>query len=198
MYDELKAHAIYRPEFADAIVPSNGTFPVYHTEQPSIIPGLSDKMLSVISPLISYWALSLLFHVLDVYGTDWAWLARYRIHESAEVKSKNLVTKWDVVVAVVFQQVVQTILGILFVEGEESALIDHTANMSRMSPILVQSTLLFYGDPRIAQARLEVWGATVLHFIYWWFIPAAQMLFALYVLFLSSAVRVGRLWLTLN
>lgn len=179
MFGELNDPAIYKPEFSDAIVPPNGTFPFYHTEQPSIIPGMSDKMLSVVSPLVAYWVLSLIFHALDVFGTDWVWLSRYRIRESEEVKTKNLVTKWDVVLAVIFQQVVQTILGVLFVDGEDSAVIDHASKMGRMSPILVQSTLLFYGDPRLAQARLEVWGATLLHFIYWWFIPALQLLFAL-------------------
>jgi sphinganine C4-monooxygenase len=179
MYDELNAHAVYKPEFATAIVPPNGTFPAYYTEQPSIIPGMSDKTLSVISPLIAYWALSIPFHALDVYGANWAWLSRYRIRESVEVTSKNLVGKREVVIAVIFQQIVQTILGVLFVEGEDSSLVDHTAKMSRMSPILVQSMLLYYGDPRLAQARLEVWGTTVLHFIYWWLIPTAQILFAL-------------------
>jgi sphinganine C4-monooxygenase len=171
--------AIYRPEFANTIVPPNGTFPFYFSQNPSILPGISDKTLSIISPFVAYWVYSLLFHALDTWGANSAWLDRYRIHESAEVRSRNLVTKWQVVLAVLLQQVFQTILGVLFVEGEESASVDHTAKMTGLSPILVQSTLLWLGNPYVAQARLEYWGSTALHFIYWWAIPTAQILFAL-------------------
>ena len=171
--------AIYLPKFADSIIPQNGTYPFYYSEQQSILRGVSDKTLSLTAPLIAYWAYSLIFHVLDVYGTDWAWLVPYRIHESAEVTSRNLVSKWQVVQAVFVQQLLQTVLGVLLVDDKSSSVIDHTAKMARMSPILVQSALLWLGDPHVAQARLESWGASILYAVYWWFIPAAQILFAL-------------------
>jgi len=170
---------IYHPDFPGTIVPSNRTFPFYYTQQPSILPGVDDKTLSIVSPLVAYWALSLVFHALDIWGTDWAWLAKYRIHESAEVRSKNLVGKWHVVGAVLVQQAIQTLLGVLWVDGEDSALTDHMVQMSRMSPILVQSTLLWTGNPHVALSALQAWGSTILHFIYWWAIPTFQIFFAL-------------------
>ncbi|PVG00750.1 hypothetical protein CPB86DRAFT_170461 [Serendipita vermifera] len=174
--------AIYRPEFANTIVPPNGTFPFYHIQEPSVLPGISDKTLSILSPFVVYWIYSLFFHALDTWGANSAWLERYRIHESAEVKSRNLVSKWQVVLAVLFQQVLQTILGVLFVEGEDSSSVDHTAKMTRISPILVQSTLLWLGNPQLAQARLEYWGSTALHFVYWWAIPTVQILVAFFII----------------
>lgn len=173
---------VYAPEFPNTIVPSNGTFPFYYSEQPSILPGVSDKTLSVISPLVAYWVYSLLFHALDTWGSNSLWLARYRIHESEEVRSKNLVTKWEVVVAVLVQQAIQTILGVLWVDGEDSALTDHTTKMARMSPVLVQSTLLWTGNPQTAHSTLQSWGPHILHFIYWWAIPTIQLLFAFFVI----------------
>jgi sphinganine C4-monooxygenase len=177
----MTAHAepaIYFPEFANWIVP-NETYPIYYTEQASIVPGIPDKVLSLIAPLVSYWALSLVFHAFDIYGENWKWLTPYRIHESAEVRTKNLVSKWHVVKAVLAQQTVQTILGVLLLEDGDPAATDHTAKMQRMSPLVVQSTLLWLGNPNLAQSRLESWGPTIIHFIYWWAIPALQMLFAL-------------------
>ncbi|CAG7847221.1 SubName: Full=Related to SUR2-sphingosine hydroxylase {ECO:0000313/EMBL:CCA71884.1} [Serendipita indica DSM 11827] len=171
--------AIYLAQFADSIVPRNGTYPFYYSERESILEGVSDKTLSLAAPLVAYWVYSLIFHFLDVYGTDWAWLAPYRIHESAEVTSRNLVGKWHVVQAVFVQQLIQTVLGVLLVEEKSSVAVDHTAKMARMSPILVQSTLLWLGNPYVAQARLESWGASILYFVYWWFIPVVQILFAL-------------------
>ncbi|KAG8759326.1 hypothetical protein FRC14_006166 [Serendipita sp. 396] len=173
--------AIYSPEFADTIIPANGTYPFYFSENPSLIAGLSDKSLSLIAPLVAYWVHSLIFHALDVYGTEWAWLAPYRIHESAEVKAKNLVSKSQVVWAVLVQQAIQTILGIIFVDSEETS-VDHREKMARMSPILVQSTLLWMGNPHLAQSSLQRWGSSVLYFAYWWAIPTAQILFAFFVL----------------
>ena len=170
---------VYASEFAETIVPSNRTFPFYYSEQPSILPGVSDKTLSVVSPLVAYWALSLVFHALDTWGETSIWLAKYRIHESAEVRSKNLVSKWQVVGGVILQQVIQTLLGVFWVDGEDSALTDHTAKMSRMSPILVQSTLLWTGNPHTAHSVLQAWGPHILHFVYWWAIPTLQLFFAL-------------------
>jgi sphinganine C4-monooxygenase len=170
---------IYHPEFAETLVPSNRAFPFYYNEHPSILPGVTDKTLSVIAPLVAYWALSLVFHALDTWGANSTWLGRYRIHESAEVRSKNLVSKWHVVGAVLLQQAIQTLLGVFWVDAEDSALTDHTAKMSRMSPILVQSTLLWTGNPQMAISHLRAWGSLVLHFIYWWAIPTFQIFFAL-------------------
>ena len=169
---------IYQPGFADSVAPANGTMPFYYSCEPSLLPWLSDKDLSLAAPVAAYWILSLFFHALDVWGENWAWLNSYRIHESAEVQSRNLVSKSRVVTAVILQQAIQTIMGVLFLEDTERV-VDHWARMQKWSPILVQSTLLYMGDPLRAQQFLQTWGPSIIHFIYWWFIPAFQLFWAL-------------------
>ena len=70
---------------------------------------MSDETLALVAPLAAYWIYSAFFQILDSLPLHW--LERYRIHESEEVKARNLASKWDVFVAVLFQQVVQTLLG---------------------------------------------------------------------------------------
>jgi sphinganine C4-monooxygenase len=171
-------YGIYQSDFADSLVPANGVVPFYHSHEPSLLPWLSDKDLSLAAPIAAYWVLSLFFHSLDVWGENWAWLRPYRIHESAEVKSRNLVSKSSVVIAVIFQQAIQTILGALFLE-DAAQTIDHRAGMRKWSSLLVQYTLFYMGDPPRAQQFLQTWGPLVIHFVYWWFIPALQLLWAL-------------------
>jgi sphinganine C4-monooxygenase len=173
-----ETHEIYQPGFADSVAPANGTVPFYFAFQPSLLPWLSDKELSLAAPVAAYWVLSLFFHAIDVWGENWAWLSPYRIHDSTEVKSRNLVSKSRVVIAVIFQQAIQTILGVLFLE-DAAKTIDHWARMRTWSSTLVWYTLLYMRDPRRAQRFLQTWGPSVIHFVYWWFIPALQLLWAL-------------------
>lgn len=178
----MEGHAglrIYAPEFASHILPTNGTVPFYYTDKPSLIAGVPDKLVALLSPVVGYWVLSILFHALDTWGENWEWLKPYRIHESEEVRSKNLVTKWQVIKTVLVQHAVQTLLGYLALEGDEVVVTDHKAQMVRLSPILVQGSLLWLGDPLVAQAKLEKYGPTIIHFVYWWLIPTAQIIFAL-------------------
>lgn len=171
-------HGIYQPGFADSVAPANGTVPFYFSFESSLLPWLSDKDLSLAAPVAAYWVLSLFFHAIDVWGENWAWLNPYRIHESTEVKSRNLVSKSGVVIAVIFQQAMQTILGALFLE-DAAQTVDHWARMRSWCPILIQCTLPYMGDPRRAQQFLQTWGPSIIHFVYWWFIPALQLLWAL-------------------
>lgn len=175
---ENYGYGIYHPVFADSVVPANGTVPFYHSYEPSLLPWISDKDLSLAAPIAAYWIFSLFFHALDVWGDNWVWLHPYRIHESAEVKSRNLVSKSSVVIAVTVQQAIQTIIGLLFLD-DAAQTVDHSARMRKWSPILVQSTLLYMGDPSRAQQFLQKWGPSIMHFVYWWFIPALQLLWAL-------------------
>ncbi len=175
--DAYEDHGIYQPSFADSVVPANGTVPFYYSYEPSLLPWLSDKDLSP-APVAAYWIFSLFFHVLDVWGVNWAWLHPYRIHESAEVKSRNLVSKSSVLIAVALQQATQTILGVLLLDTDAQN-VDHWVRMRNWSPILVQSTLLYMRDPSRAQQFLQTWGPSIIHFVYWWFIPALQLLWAL-------------------
>jgi sphinganine C4-monooxygenase len=171
-------YGIHQLGFADSVAPANGTVPFYYPSQPSLLPWLSDRDLSLVAPVVVYWVSALFFHVLDVWGESWAWLRPYRIHESAEVKSRNLVSKSSVVTAVLFQQASQTLIGTFFLDDVVQT-VDHWARMRKWSPILVQSTLLYMGNTPRAQQFLQTWGPSVIHFAYWWFIPALQLLWAL-------------------
>ncbi|KAF8416662.1 sphinganine hydroxylase [Tirmania nivea] len=80
-------------------------------------PMLPDYILTIIGPIIAYWALSITFEIFDYFD----WFARYRIHTPVEVTMRNRVGKKEVAWWVFIQQVLQ--MGFAYVlsylEGEE-------------------------------------------------------------------------------
>lgn len=161
----------------DALVPSPLTFPWYHTPRPELLDWMSDKHLSLAAPIIAYWFLSLLFHALDL--AQFSFLEKYRLHESEEVKSRNLVSRADVVWAVFLQQIIQTALGLVFIDehGNESSY-DHRAGMRACAPWVVRVVHLVCG--RVSGENvLAAYGQELVHATYWWVIPSLQFLFAL-------------------
>ncbi|KAH9479614.1 Sphingolipid C4-hydroxylase SUR2 [Psilocybe cubensis] len=148
------------------------SFPFYFSPKPRLLDGISDYALTVVSPLVAYWSLSLFFHYLDM--SDWKWLEKYRIHESAEVKSKNLVSRSHVVWAVIVQQIIQTALGLLWLDSEGSV---HTPNHAKE---LGRIATMLYG---VLGDRLSPWAlARVSNFVYWWAIPIAQFMAAIFII----------------
>lgn len=84
--------------------------PAYQLKlQPDLIPPIPDKLLTLILPVVAYWALSMLFHWIDVCD----YFSRYRLHTPAEVLKRNRVSRWEVIRDVIIQQVIQTAVGIL-------------------------------------------------------------------------------------
>ncbi|KAF8515957.1 fatty acid hydroxylase superfamily-domain-containing protein [Gautieria morchelliformis] len=165
---------------SDALVPSPVQHPFYHISSVSVVPGINDKALSLISPLVSYWALSFFFHLLDLDIFQWS--AKYRIHESEEIKSKNLVSRKDVIIAVILQQVVQTVLGILWLDDSESdAFRNHTAEMRQLSKWVVRLTVTVLGEVK-GKEFLAANGQQVLSWSYWWGVPIAQFLLAIFII----------------
>ncbi|KAL8987842.1 MAG: hypothetical protein Q9177_002996 [Variospora cf. flavescens] len=75
--------------------------------QPSLLPPIPDKLLTLILPIAAYWGLSMLFHWFDTKD----FFPQYRLHTPVEVSSRNKVSRWEVVRDVVIQQVVQTAVG---------------------------------------------------------------------------------------
>jgi sphinganine C4-monooxygenase len=75
---------------------------------PSLLPGMSDTVLSLVLPIVAYWLISGFFHVIDTYDL----LPQYRLHTPAELMKRNHATQWDVFRDVVVQQIIQTIFGI--------------------------------------------------------------------------------------
>jgi sphinganine C4-monooxygenase len=90
--------------------------PAYTLEPlPPLIPGLPDQYLVQLSTFTAYWAVSLFFHIIDIYDL----FPHYRLHTPAEVLKRNHVSRWEVFRDVVVQQGVQfvTAMVLAYVEG---------------------------------------------------------------------------------
>ncbi|CAN8096448.1 unnamed protein product [Discula destructiva] len=76
------------------------------TPMPDLFPGLiSDFWLTIIAPHITYWTISLFFHLVDVYDV----FPQYRLHTPEEISQRNLATRWQVARDVVLEQIIQMI-----------------------------------------------------------------------------------------
>jgi len=75
---------------------------------PPLIPWIADSYLTLALPIIAYWVVSLLFHLIDELDL----FPQYRLHTPAEVLKRNHVSRWDVFRDVVLQQIIQTVFGI--------------------------------------------------------------------------------------
>ncbi|KAF2241129.1 sphinganine hydroxylase-like protein Sur2 [Trematosphaeria pertusa] len=84
---------------------------------PPLVPWASDAILQVLLPFAGYWAVSLIFHIIDV----WDLLPQYRLHTPAEVLKRNHVSRYECFRDVILQQVIQTIAGLLLSLTDEPA-----------------------------------------------------------------------------
>lgn len=148
------------------------SYPFYYSSNTQLVDGIPDHLLTLAAPVIGYWVLSLLFHCLDI--SKWKWLDKYRIHESAEVKAKNLVTKSQVVWAVVFQQVIQTALGLAVLSEQSSQLVDHQRQLQQIAAFIESALSAF-----VPHKTRPCVAARVAEFSYWWGIPLLQFLGAM-------------------
>jgi sphinganine C4-monooxygenase len=146
--------------------------PFYYTSAPSLLPALSDSLLTVLAPVPAYWLTAAFFQILDLSNAPW--LLRHRIHDSAEVASRNRASRLQVFRAVILQQVLQTALALLWV-SEHAARIDHAEAMRSIARTLVGLSPLAAFD----SAAMVV--APLAYLLYWWAIPAARLLLAMYV-----------------
>lgn len=168
-----------------ALTPQSPHYPIYHTLEPSILPWITDKHLSLLIPLVAYWVFSLLFHTLDLLQLPY--FEKLRIHESQEVLSRNRASVKQVIGAVVLQQVVQTLLGWVWLESEEEILRrevyrDHQAAMAQLALGLGKVAKLVLGDGAALSAVKLLGGANVTAWVYWWAIPLAQTGFAFFLI----------------
>ncbi|KAI5367546.1 putative fatty acid hydroxylase [Septoria linicola] len=82
--------------------------PAYELKpQQPLISWLPDAYLTLVLPVVAYWAVSLFFHCIDELDL----FPQYRLHTPAEVLKRNHVSRWDVFRDVVIQQIIQTIVG---------------------------------------------------------------------------------------
>ncbi len=84
---------------------------------PPLISPIPDKYLTLLLPIVAYWALSMVFHYIDTYDL----FPQHRLHTPAEVLKRNHVSRWEVIRDVVIQQVVQTFMGTLVALTEPTA-----------------------------------------------------------------------------
>lgn len=83
--------------------------PVYTLQPlPPLVSWIPDKYLTLLLPIIAYWAVSIFFHLVDTFDL----LPQYRLHTPEELLKRNHATRWDVLRDVIFQQIIQTIFGV--------------------------------------------------------------------------------------
>lgn len=146
--------------------------PFYYSSAPSLLPSLSDSLLTVLAPVPAYWLTAGLFHILDQSNAPW--LLRHRIHDSAEVASRNRASRAEVFRAIIIQQVIQTALAIVWV-SEPPAQTDHATAMGSIARALVALS------PLGALDSVATVVAPLAYLLYWWAIPAARLFLAMYV-----------------
>jgi sphinganine C4-monooxygenase len=77
---------------------------------PPLLPWISDLGLALAAPIITYWIISIFFHIIDVYDV-WP---QYRLHTPQELLMRNHATRWDVFRDVIIQQIIETATGLIF------------------------------------------------------------------------------------
>ncbi|KAF2086384.1 hypothetical protein K490DRAFT_66939 [Saccharata proteae CBS 121410] len=75
---------------------------------PPVVPGIPDKVLTLILPVAAYWIVSLFFHFIDTYD----FFPSYRLHTPVELTQRNHVSRTEVLREVVVQHIIQTIFGL--------------------------------------------------------------------------------------
>ncbi|KAJ7457459.1 sphingosine hydroxylase [Mycena latifolia] len=110
--------------FFDGVCNQTADVPWYYSYKPFLVDGVSDHHLALATPVLAYWLLSLAFHYLDT--RDWKILAQHRIHGSPEISSRSRVSGTAVIWAVIFQQILQTALGLICLGNDQENEHTHT------------------------------------------------------------------------
>jgi sphinganine C4-monooxygenase len=102
--------------FRDATLPP---LPSYSLEpMPDMLPWISDFWVSLVLPIVVYWAVSMSFHLIDVLDL----FPQYRLHTPEEITSRNHVSRYDVARDVIIQQIIQVITGAVLAITEPPAM----------------------------------------------------------------------------
>jgi sphinganine C4-monooxygenase len=143
--------------------------PFYYATAETLISGVPDVYLAMVVPIVCYWALSIFFHIFDT--CNFQSLEKYRIHDSEEVKSRNLASRTEVICYVLAQQVLQVILGWFWLSSDVRQ--DPAVGMVTVARVLKPVLEVVFG----VQTTFALLS-TVTYWTYWWFIPAVQFLYA--------------------
>lgn len=180
MFNASAPYLAFAPHFPSPLPTTY--LPVYIAARDEVVPGLSDKTLSIIAPVVTYWAFSLFFTLLD--HLNWDCFERHRIHEPEEIKRKNRVSVREVLVAVIVQHVIQ--MGTAYVWfSEDEVQVDHAADLNRWGVKVATAVMTVLGPKTGAQVMAR-YGEQMTGLVYWWAIPALRFAWAACVHFLSS------------
>lgn len=158
------------------ITPQTPSYPFYYVPRDNLFSFASDKVVGMAAPTIAYWVLSLTFYALDVLQLPY--FESKRIHESEEVISRNKVTVPQVIKAVLWQQLVQTLLGLWWLSDGQHGVNDHVKSMSSLAPKVATGLFVLLGN-RTGEAVLLSHGEAIVRWVYWWGIPLVQLWFGL-------------------
>jgi sphinganine C4-monooxygenase len=168
----------------------------------------SDAAVQTALPIIAYWVVSLIFHLIDVYDL----FAKYRLHTPAEVLKRNHVTRWEVFRDVVLQQVIQSI-ALIGLSYYDDAPTTGTAEydvawyaqklrlVQRAVPFILSTvglnptalaTKLSAAQPTLAAVvaggrypglpAFASWELNTASFLYWYAVPAVQFMAAIIII----------------
>lgn len=149
--------------------------PFYFTSRLTVLESMTDEVLALIAPVVTYWLYSLFFVVLD--NIDTPLINKYRIHESSEVTARNRVSRLSCFLWVVFQQCIQTALGLYWMESTEG-IPELLTDVQGIRNGVVFCAKLLLGE-NTALHFLRAYGPASVWFVYWWAIPVAQLFFAM-------------------
>jgi sphinganine C4-monooxygenase len=166
--------------------------PFYYSTKPALFPGLTDHELALVLPVIAYWGFSLIFHLLDCSNLQW--LEKHRIHESIEIRKRNIASKRQVIFTVLSHQFLQTFLGWIFIDDVVNcggSIAKHLGAMQALVPTLQRLVHFVFGS----KFGSYVWDQTaegIVYYAYWWGIPTLQFVFALCVCVAFSGLGTDR------
>ena len=164
---------ISAPVFPEDSFPLN--YPFYYTPRASFFSGISDHTLSIVAPVIAHWLFAGLFHLLDV--AQFAFIERYRLHDSKEVAARNLVSRWEVVRAGLFQQAIQVVLSIFWLSDEDGN-VSPPSEMRLLAERMMNAIGTIVGRES-AGVFMRATGPGLVYFMYWWGIPIFQFVCAM-------------------
>ena len=150
--------------------------PWYYKPDTQFLGGVSDFWLSLLGPIVAHWLFCAAFEILD--RSDWEWLKQYKIHESSEVASRNRVTRKQVLITVILQQVVQITLGYFWIdENSETGgpISAHLPRIQSLAPTVLRSVEALVGRRFAAYLWLHK-AQDLVYYVYWWAIPLVQLL----------------------
>lgn len=110
----------------------------------NLLPNLSDGILALVAPVVAYWSFSMLFHIIDTFHLA----EKYRIHPSEEVAARNKAGRVEVLCEVIFQHIVQSVVGFVaqYWDGEPMVGFEHNAmwKWRQQVPASIPDAAIYY------------------------------------------------------